>query len=551
MKRLITLCAAIAFAGQAWAVDYFDIDNLRYFVIQGTKTVTVTYAETKPEGDIIIHSTVENDGKTYTVTSIENGAFSYCVDMKSISIPNTVTHIGGMAFSNCSGLTSITIPNSVTSIEAEVFKGCSSLQSITFPYVYKQPFGYIFGGSAYEGAIRTDQVEKTPDGEVQRFYRFYIPQSLNSVIVNGGKIVYGAFKNCIGLSSVVIGDSVESIGEDAFYGCNSLTSIVIGESVDSIDSFTFRGCNSLSSVIIKSDVNLSGSDLWIKKDGIEYRVENKNTVSVGCKLQSSYSGDIIIPATVIVGGTFDVKSIGPYAFSHDSITSITIPNSVTEIGEAAFSHCGCLTSITIPNSVVSIGGWVFPNCSSLTEINVESGNTEYVSVDGVLFNKDKTILISYPAGKTGEYTIPSSVKTIATHAFSGCSNETTVIIPNSVDCGEYYAFYDCTATVKCMVNEIPYGWDIGWCGYDENFKGVVVWGYTPTPITESAANAVNIYVYGKTIVVENAAEEIRVYDVMGKLVCRDAARHVSTITVNGTGAYIVKVGDVVKRVVIN
>ena len=71
-----------------------------------------------------------------------------------------------------------------------------------------------------------------------------------------------------------------------------------------------------------------------------------------------------------------------------------------------------------------------------------------------------------------------------------------------------------------------------------------------TVVTESAANAVNIYAYGRNIVVENATEEIRVYDVMGRLVFRDAARHVSTITVNGTGVYIVKVGDVVKRVVV-
>ena len=321
---------------------------------------------------------------------------------------------------------------------------------------------------------------------------------------------------------------------------------MIGESVYSVEEEAFYGCDSLTSVIIKSDVSFPyDCGLWIKKDGIEYRVENKNTLAVDCSFWNDYSGDIIIPVTVTAGNTFDVKSISSYTFSRDSITSITIPNSVTEIGGAAFSGCRSLTSITIPNSVVSIGKYAFGNCSSLTEINVESGNTEYVSVDGVLFNKDTTTLISYPAGKTGEYSIPNTVKNIATYAFSSCSNKTTVIIPNSVDSVEYYAFDDCAATIKCMVNEKPDGWDSGW---RDNFKGVILWA----AITESAASSVNIYAFGNKIVVENATDEIRVYNAMGKLVCRDAIHRVrAEITVNTPGVYIVKTGSAVKRVVVN
>ena len=627
-----------------WNNNWYSGDNvvwdykLFHFEITSNTTVEVVKLNNNIDlTDIVIPETVVIDGKTYTVTSIGNDAFYYRYDMTSITIPNTVTHIGKEAFGYCSGLTSITIPNSVTSMDKAVFKGCSSLESITLPYAFKQPLGYIFGESEYEDAIKTVQeqlLERTPNLISHEWFEFYIPSTLKSVTINGGKLANSAFYNCNGLStiiigysvttiseeafygcggltsvvigdfeggeevygnnslatviigdgvksvggnafrgcnnlktviigdsvtdigdgafnncdrltSVVIGESVKSIGEDAFYGCSSLTTVVIGESVDSIGGYAFSGCDSLSSVIIKSDVNLSISELWIKKDGVQYRVENKNSVSVDHDYEYDYSGDIVIPATVTAGTIFDVKSIALYAFNYDSITSITIPNSVTEIGEAAFSHCRCLTTITIPNSVVSIGGWAFNTCTSLTEINVESGNTEYVSVDGVLFNKDKTILISYPAGKTGEYTIPSSVKEIATHAFSGCNDSTTIIIPKTVRTIDYYAFYDCAATIKCMVNEKPDGWDSGW---RDNFKGVILWA----AITESAANTVNIYAFGNKIVVENATDEIRVYNAMGKLICRDAIHRVrAEITVNTPGVYIVKTGSTVKRVVVN
>ena len=149
-------------------------------------------------------------------------------------------------------------------------------------------------------------------------------------------------------------------------------------------------------------------------------------------------------------------------------------------------------------------------------------------------------------GNEENVVIPETVTSIGRCAFNNCSNITTITIPIAVDSIGEYAFNGCTATINCMVEKRPDGWD-----YDWNCSDCPVIWTDHTPVTESAANAVNIYAYGRNIVVENAAEEISVYDVMGRLVCRDAAHHVSTITVNGTGVYIVKVGDVVKRVVIN
>ena len=189
--------------------------------------------------------------------------------------------------------------------------------------------------------------------------------------------------------------------------------------------------------------------------------------------------------------------------------------SVISISDYAFYDCYRLTSVTIPNSVTRIGEWAFTNCSGLTTI-----------------------------------AIPNSVTRIGDLAFGGCSGLLSVTIPKTVEKIGNLAFVGCTATINCEVDSKPNGWANDWLG-DEEYKGKVVWGYKPTAVCESAANAVNIYAYGRNIVVENATEEISVYDAMGRLVCRDVARNVSTITLNATGIYIVKVGNTAKRVVIN
>lgn len=143
-----------------------------------------------------------------------------------------------------------------------------------------------------------------------------------------------------------------------------------------------------------------------------------------------------------------VKKIGVHAFSGcKSLTSIEIPNSVTFIGCGAFSNCISLTSITIPDSVTSIGtyaqgGFAFGGCTGLTSINVSENNEVYADSEGVLLNKDKTVLISYPPGKTkAEYTIPNSVTYIGYCSFVECKDLKSVTIPENVTIINSFAFY--------------------------------------------------------------------------------------------------------------
>jgi len=164
-----------------------------------------------------------------------------------------------------------------------------------------------------------------------------------------------------------------------------------------------------------------------------------------------------------------VTSIGSSAFSGcTGLTSITIPNSVTSIGSGAFLGCTGLTSVTIPNSVTSIGGGAFSGCTGLIQIIVDSNNSKYTSLDGVLFNENRTSLIAYPNEKSTQYTIPNSVTSIGSSAFSGCTGLTSVTIPNSVTSIGQNAFSGCTGltsiTIPNSVTSIGYNAFFGCTG---------------------------------------------------------------------------------------
>jgi hypothetical protein len=228
---------------------------------------------------------------------------------------------------------------------------------------------------------------------------------------------------------------LSSIGDSAFWSCTSLTSINIPNSVTSIGTQAFQYCTGLTSIL----VGLSNPK-YSSFEGILY---NKNITSL-----------ITCPAGKLVTITLpdSVSSIGDYAFwSCTSLTGINIPNSVTNIGLGAFGECTSLTSITIPDSVTSIGFLAFNNCTGLTSILVESSNPNFSSLEGVLYNKNITSLITCPAGKLKTITFPRSVTIIEDHAFWFCTNLTSITIPSSVTSIGFSAFYYCTSLASITI----------------------------------------------------------------------------------------------------
>ncbi len=267
------------------------------------------------------------------------------------TIPDSVTSIGESAFWNCSSLMSITIPDGVTSIEEGVFDGCKSLTSITIPDSVTS-----IGDNTFRGCTGLTSIT--------------IPDGLTSI---GER----AFKDCTSLTSITIPDSVTSIGDLAFYTCRGLTSITIPDGVTSIGDGVFAYCTSLTSITIPDSVTSIDSRAFNSCNSL-------TTIEVGV-------GNVNY--TVVNGVLFNTEKtlLHNYPASKTG-TNYTISDSVTSIGDYAFTSCRSLTSITIPDSVTSIGDGAFQSCSSLTSVTFlgdapKEGNEVFIKSNPTIYRK--------------------------------------------------------------------------------------------------------------------------------------------------------------------
>ena len=249
------------------------------------------------------------------------------------------------------------------------------------------------------------------------------------------------------IKKVVIGYNVTSIGSYAFYGCDNLTNITISNSVTSIGEGVFSGCKSLKSINV--DAN---SVKYCSKNGILYNIDETEIVIFP---QGKTDTNFTIPDSVTslgdeaFSGCSNLKSItipdsvtswGNDVFSGCSnLTSITIPDSFTSLGDGVFSGCGNLTSITIPDGVTSLGNDVFSGCSNLTSITIPDGVT---SLGNHVFEKCQSLT---------SIIIPDGVTTIGICAFSGCTNLKSITIPDGVTSIGDAAFQYCKSLTSIII----------------------------------------------------------------------------------------------------
>ena len=404
--------------------------------------------------------------------SIAEGTFENCTALANLTIGTGVSSIGPNAFMGCTGLTSVTLPIGLTTIGSGAFFTCTNLTSVALPNTVT-----TIGGSAFASCTSLHTVR--------------IP---NSVTTIGDE----AFESCTTLGSATIGASVTTIGGAAFFG-TGLPSVTVPQSVTNIGDEAFAFSN-LATATFEGNAPLMGSNVfegnpiynpspitvfwyqgatgfttgtWTDSSGDSYPATEYTTpiptfeFSGGIITQyNGPGGAVTIPASINGAGvsgiatsafagcttltsvTFPpfVLNIGDYAFEGcTGLTTVTLPTYLRTIGNYAFAGCNQLTGLSIPADVTSIGNGVVVLDPDLTSFSVSAQDTAYSSLGGVLFNKTQTQLIEYTPAGGGNYTIPSGVTNIGASAFSYCNGLVTVSIPASVTSIALNAFENCTS----------------------------------------------------------------------------------------------------------
>lgn len=323
------------------------------------------------------------------ITSIGELAFAYFYYLKSVTIPNSITHIGAGAFYNCRAITFITIPYGVNSIEYSTFEECWSLESITIP----------------------------------------------NTVTNIGN---SAFERCESLTSIDIPNSVVSIGNSSFKYCFGLTSISIPNSVTTI------GDNAFMSVF---NVNYTGS-----AEGAPWGAKYINLHEDGYLLYEDATKSNLIKCYKTATG------------------NIVLPNSVTNIEANAFQYCDNISSVTIQNNTTTIGENAFERVLNIEYSGSATGSpwgAKCVNgyVEGCFAYRDeaKTQLAGCMAGAKGSIAIPNSVISIDGYAFNFCSNIESITIGNNLSTIEDYAFNRCTALKAVYITNFD-----SWCQIEFN-----------------------------------------------------------------------------------
>lgn len=296
------------------------------------------------------------------------------------------------------GSSTLSVPDGVRVIGAGAFKNCEKLEALDIGRSAE-----VMMAEACRGC--------------KRLRGFVFPKNIRSV----GE---SAFRDCTALSFVVVENPEIELGERAFENCANLQDVQLADGISEIYGGVFNSCKALKEIRLPRELTVLGESSFA--DCVSLR-------------------EIDIPETVTK--IDDMVFNGCVALEH-----VDMKDRITKIGKYAFKDCKALRSVTLPRSVNSIGVGPFRGCTNLVEITVDPKSRYFKSVDSVLFNKNKSVLHSFPPQKpVQEYEIPDSVTVISSWAFCDCRNLQAITIPDSVtEIGEG-AFYQCDSLKRVII----------------------------------------------------------------------------------------------------
>lgn len=385
-----------------------------------------------------------------SVTIMGDSIFEDCTALTTVSLPSSLTTMPDYAFVNCTSLGSIVIPESVTSIGQTSFKNCVSITTLEIPYNVTEIKGYAFKDcrnlktvtiEADNGKYKLGSIGACAFQWCSKLESINLPSSISSLGDHG-------FEGCVSLKSIDI-PSVYEIPDYFLYGCTGLTEIAIADGTGNIGNYSLQFCSSLTELTIPGTVQTIGTQALAGLTSLKTVSMTPNTV-----VHFSVIDNVLFELDDSTKNPYELRL---YPSAKDT-ENYSIPTGVVWVDDYAMIDNPYLKNLTIPSSVDTIGtsvnDWFLVGYSSLEYITVLDGNDHFLSKNGVLFNKDGTILVKFPAkykvdsSFVIEYTVPDEVVSLYDFSFELASHVENIILPDSVIHISNCCFLNCTSLKK-------------------------------------------------------------------------------------------------------